>query len=132
MLILHAILWTLAAVLADPIPDPKIAFGLAIGREWQLGYIGVPPLAPWVLQAVYAVLPSILAMKALGPLAAALTGWLLFGLARRIVGDRQGAIATLVMVSVLPVAYPVGALNSASDSDASGCGGDAHMVAGVS
>ncbi len=112
-LIAHTILWTLAATLADPTPDPKIAFGLAIGREWQLGYPGLPPLAPWVLHAVYKVIPSIFAMKALGPISVALSSWFLFGLARRIVGDRQGAIATLIMVAVLPVAYPVGALDSA-------------------
>jgi hypothetical protein len=114
MLAVHAILWTLAAVLANPTSDPKIAFGLAIGREWQLGYLALPPLAPWVLQFVYNVMPSTFVMKALGPIAVALAGWFLFGFARRIVGDRQGAIATLIMVAVLPVAYPVGALDSAS------------------
>lgn len=113
-LIAHAVLWTLTAALAEPTPDPKIAFGLAIGREWQLGYSGVPPLAPWILQAVYKIAPSVFVLKALGPISVALAGWFLFGFARRIVGDRQGAIATLIMVAVLPVAYPVGALDSAS------------------
>jgi hypothetical protein len=113
-LIVHAILWTLSAILGDPTPDPKIAFGLAAGREWMLGYPGLPPLAPWLLESVYKVMPFITVMKALGPLAVALTGWFVFSLARRIVGDRHGAIATLIMVTVLPVGFPVSALDSAS------------------
>ena len=112
-LIAHAILWTLAPVLSEPTPSPKIALGLAAGREWLLGYPDLPPLAPWLLQCVYAATRSLVAVKMLGPAAVALTGWLVFALARRIVGERQGAIATLVMVSVHPVAFPVGALDSA-------------------
>lgn len=112
-LIGHALLWTLALAVSEPTPDPKIAFGLALGREWPLGYSGMPVLAPWLLQAVYAVLPSVLIMKALGPIAVALSGWFVFRLARRMVGERHGALATLVMVGVMPVAFPVGALDSA-------------------
>jgi hypothetical protein len=111
-LIVHALLWTLAPAISEPTPVPKIALGLAMGREWMLGYAGLPPLAPWVLQAVYAATRSILAVKMLGPAAVAITGWLVFALARRIVGERQGAIAALVMVAVHPVAFPVGALDS--------------------
>lgn len=112
-LIAHAVLWTLAPVISEPTPSPKIALGLAAGREWLLGYPNLPPLAPWLMQAVYAVTHSIAAVKMLGPLMVAITGWLVFALARRIVGERQGAIAALVMVSVHPVAFPVSALDSA-------------------
>ncbi len=113
-LIVHAILWTLSTILADPTPDPNIAFGLAIGREWTLGYPGLPPLAPWILQSVYKLTPSVAVMMALGPIAVGFTGWFVFGLARHFVGDRQGAIAILVLVTVLPVGFPVGALDSAT------------------
>ncbi len=112
-LIVHAILWTLAPILSEPTPSPKIALGLATGREWLLGYPGLPPLAPWLMQAVYAAMRSIAAVKMLGPAMVAITGWLVFALARRVVGERQGAIAALVMVGVHPVAFPVGALDSA-------------------
>jgi len=112
-LIVHAILWTLAPVISEPMPSPKIALGLATGREWMLGYPGLPPLAPWLMQTVYAATHSITAVRMLGPVMVAITGWLVFALARRIVGERQGAIATLVMVGVHPVAFPVGALDSA-------------------
>ena len=45
-LILHALLWTFALAISEPALDPKIAFGLALGREWPLGYPGMPVLAP--------------------------------------------------------------------------------------
>jgi hypothetical protein len=112
-LILHAILWTLAPVISEPTPSAKIALGLAAGREWLLGYPGQPPLAPWLMQTVYAATHSITMLRMLGPVMVAMTGWLVFALARRIVGVRQGAIAALVMVGVHPVAFPVGALDSA-------------------
>jgi len=112
-LILHAILWTLAPLISEPTPSPKVALGLAMGREWMLGYPGMPPLAPWLMQTVYAATRSIAAVTMLGPAMVAITGWLVFALARRIVGERQGAIAALVMVGVHPVAFPVGALDSA-------------------
>lgn len=112
-LLMHAVLWTLAPLIGEPTPDPRIAVGLAAGRHWLLGYPGLPPLAPWVLQAVYGLIPSVLVLKALGPIAVALAGWYVFSLARRIVGDRQGALATLIMVGVYPVTFPVGALGSA-------------------
>jgi Dolichyl-phosphate-mannose-protein mannosyltransferase len=112
-LIVHAILWTLVPIISESTPSPKIALGLADGREWMLGYPGLPPLAPWLIQAVYAVTHSIDVVKMLGPVMVAITGWLVFALARRIVGERQGAIAALVMVGVHPVAFPVGALDSA-------------------
>jgi hypothetical protein len=113
-LILHALLWTFVPGISEPTPDPKIAAGLAIGREWMLGYPGLPILAPWTLQTVYAVFPSVLLMKALSPFAVALAGWYVFGLARRIVGEQHGALATLAMVGVSPVSFPIGALDSAT------------------
>ena len=111
-LIVHAILWTLAPVFSEPTPSPKIALALAAGREWMLGYPALPPLTPWLMQTVYAATHSITALEMLGPIMVAITGWLVFALARRIVGERQGAIAALVMVGVHPVAFPVGALDS--------------------
>jgi hypothetical protein len=113
-LAVHAVLWTIVPLIGEPTPDPRIAVGLAAGRHWLLGYPGLPPLAPWVLHAVHGVVPSVPFLKALGPIAVALAGWYVFGLARRIAGDRQGALAALVMVGVYPVTFPVSALGSAT------------------
>lgn len=110
-LIVHAALWTFTAWLADPTPDPKLAIGLALGREWQIGYADMPPLAAWILEIVYRA-GGLLSIYALGPFTVALTGWLVFLFARRIVGDRHGALAVFLMAGVHPVAFPVGAFDS--------------------
>jgi hypothetical protein len=110
-LVAHAFVWTLTLWLADPTPHPKIAIGLALGREWQIGYADAPPLAPWLLEMAYNA-GGIFAAYALGPLAVALAGWLVFAFARSVVGDRQGALATFLLVGVHPVAFPVGAFDS--------------------
>src|SRR5690606_193306 len=111
LLLVHAAMWTLVAWLANPTPDPKLSVAVAFGREWQFGYVDTPPLAPWLLELAFRAggLPAI---YALGPLAIALTGWLVYALARRIAGDRHGAIAVFLMVGVHPVAFPVGSFDS--------------------
>lgn len=110
-LVVHALLWTLTAWIANLTPDPNLTVGLALGREWQLGYAGLPPLAAWILELAYRG-GGLAAGYALGPVTVALTGWLVFLFARRIVGDRHGALAVFLMVGVHPVAFPVGAFDS--------------------
>jgi hypothetical protein len=111
LLLGHATIWTLTSWLANPTPDPQLVIGLALGRELQLGYVDTPPFAPWILEAAYRV-GGLVAAYALGPLAVALAGWLVFALARRIVGDRHGALAVFLMVGVHPVAFPIAAFDS--------------------
>jgi hypothetical protein len=111
LLIVHAALWTLTAWFANPTPDPRLAIGVALGHEWQVGYLDMPPLASWALEIAFRA-GGLIAVYALGPLAVALAGWLVFALARRIVGDRHGALAVFLMVGVHPVAFPVGAFDA--------------------
>jgi len=111
LLLAHAAIWTLVAWLANPTPDPEISIGLALGREWQLGYVETPPLAPWILEIAFRA-GGLLAVYALGPLCVALAGWLVYLFARRIAGDRHGALAVFLMVGVHPVAFPIGAFDS--------------------
>jgi len=111
LLVAHAAIWTLVAWLGNPTPDPKLTIGLALGHEWQLGYIATPPLAPWILEIAYQA-GGLVAIYALGPTCVALAGWFVFLLARRIAGDRHGALAVFLMVGVHPVAFPIGAFDS--------------------
>jgi len=111
LLLVHAAMWTLVAWLANPTPDLKLSVAVALGREWQFGYMDTPPLAPWLLELAFRIGGSA-AAYALGPFTIALTGWLIYTLARRIAGDRHGAIAVFLMVGVHPVAFPVGAFDS--------------------
>jgi dolichyl-phosphate-mannose-protein mannosyltransferase len=109
-LAVHALLWTLVPLISEATPDPRLLVGAALGRELQLGYADTPPLAPWLTALVHWLF-GINAMVALGPLAVALAGWLVFKLGREIVGERHAAIATLIMVGVHPVAFPVEAFD---------------------
>ncbi|MEX0591389.1 MAG: glycosyltransferase family 39 protein [Xanthobacteraceae bacterium] len=111
LLLAHAAIWTFTSWIANPTPDPQLAIGLALGREWQLGYVDAPPLAPWILEIAYRT-GGLAAAYALGPLSVALAGWLVFAFARRIAGDRHGALAVFLMVGVHPVAFPIGAFDS--------------------
>lgn len=110
-LLLHALVWTLCAWIADPTPHPKLAIAAALGREWMLGYPESPPLPFWIAEIAFRV-GGLFALYALGPLTVALAGWFVFLFARRIVGDRYGALATFLMAGVHPVAFPVGAFDS--------------------
>jgi hypothetical protein len=109
-LVVHALLWTVVPLVSEATPDPRLLVGAALGRELQLGYADTPPLAPWLTAFVHWLL-GINAMLALGPLAVAVAGWLVFKLCREIVGERHAAIATLIMVGVHPVAFPIEAFD---------------------
>jgi 4-amino-4-deoxy-L-arabinose transferase-like glycosyltransferase len=105
-LIAHALLWAIATHLAEPSPPPQMAVALALGREWLLGYEQMSPLAAWITAAIFHLTNSLFAIRFAAALCVATAGWIVFLFARRIVGDRQAAIAVLLMVSIFPVAFP--------------------------
>jgi 4-amino-4-deoxy-L-arabinose transferase-like glycosyltransferase len=111
-LIAHALLWAIATGIAEPSPPPQMAVALALGREWLPGYEELPPLAAWVSEAIFRATHSLFAIRLAAALCVAAAGWILFLFARRIVGDRQGAIAILLMVSIFPVAFPGSSLTN--------------------
>lgn len=109
-LVFHALIWAIATHFAEPSPSPQMAIALAFGREWLPGYDGLPPLAAWSSELIYQWTGSLFAVRLAAAFCVALSGWILFLFARRIIGERQGAIAVLLMVSVFPVAFPGSAL----------------------
>ncbi|MBX3552614.1 MAG: glycosyltransferase family 39 protein [Pseudolabrys sp.] len=109
-LVVHALVWAIATHFAEPSPAPQLAMAIALGREWLLGYPELPPLAAWASEAIYRATHALFAVRLAAASCVAVSGWILFRFLRRLVGDRQGAIAVLVMASVFPVAYPGGAL----------------------
>ena len=111
-LAVHAALWTLARFVADPTPPSEVLVGLALGREARLGYVEGPPLAFWLLDLAYGLGGTFLVADLLPALSVALAGWLVFAFARKILAERHAAIATLLMVGVHPVAFPVGAFDA--------------------
>lgn len=105
-LIAHALFWAIATHFAEPSPPPQMAVAIALGREWFAGYLELPPLAAWVSAAIHRVTNSLFAVRLASAFCVASAGWIVFLFARRIAGDRHGAIAILLMVSVFPVAFP--------------------------
>lgn len=106
----HALVWAIATHLADSSPAPQMAIAIALGREWLLGYPELPPLAAWISETIHRATHSLFAVRLAAASCVALAGWILFQFLRRVAGDRQGAIAVLVMASVFPVAFPGSAL----------------------
>jgi 4-amino-4-deoxy-L-arabinose transferase-like glycosyltransferase len=109
-LFVHAMLWAIATQIAEPSPPPQMAVALALGHEWMSGYSGLPPLTAWVSEAIYRATHSLFVLRLAAAFCVAGAGWIIFLFARRIVGDRHGVIAVLLMVSVFPVAFPGGSL----------------------
>jgi len=108
----HAALWTVARFIADPTPPSEVLIGLALGREAQFGYLAGPPLAFWLLDLAYGFGGAFFVANLLPTLSVALAGWFVFAFARKFLAERHGAIATLLMVGVHPVAFPVGAFDA--------------------
>lgn len=111
-LVVHALVWAVATHFAEASPAPQMAIAVALGREWLLGYPDLPPLAAWISEAIYRATHSLFAVRLAAASCVALSGWILFQFLRRFAGDRQAAIAVLLMVSVFPVAFPGGALTN--------------------
>src|SRR5882724_36040 len=69
LLALHLVVWTLLPLLLSPNLQLDLAEGLALGKEWQLGYWKHPPLPWWVTDLAFRLAGSTDIVYALGPLA---------------------------------------------------------------
>jgi hypothetical protein len=77
-----------------------LAEGLALGREWQLGYWKHPPL-PWcTAEAAYWLTGSIYSVYLLGPLAIVACFYGVWLLARDTIGAFRGLIAVLALEGI--------------------------------
>lgn len=70
---------------------------LIYGREWQLGYVKLPPLPWWAAEAVYRVLPYDAAYYALSQTFIAITLAIVWWTSQRIVGP-LGALASVLII----------------------------------
>ena len=70
---------------------------LIYGREWQLGYVKLPPLPWWAAEAVYRILPYDAAYYALYQTFIAITLAIVWLTSQRIVGP-LGALASILIV----------------------------------
>jgi 4-amino-4-deoxy-L-arabinose transferase-like glycosyltransferase len=94
---IHLVVWTVLPWLVCPNLQLDLAEDLALGKEWQLGYWKHPPLPWWLADALYRLTGSIHSVYLLGPLAAVACLYVVWLLARDVVGPRRALIAVLTL-----------------------------------
>jgi hypothetical protein len=96
----HLVVWTLLPLLVCPNLQLDLAEGLALGKEWQLGYWKHPPLPWWIADLVFRATGSVASIYLLGPLSAVVCLWGVWLLGREIVGPFQALIGVLVLEGI--------------------------------
>src|SRR5262245_59515713 len=94
------VVWTLVPALISANLQLDLVEGLALGKEWQLGYWKHPPLPWWVTDLVYRLTGAIDAVYVLGPLAAAVCLYAVWLLGRDVAGETKALIAVSALAAI--------------------------------
>lgn len=100
VLIAHVVVWTFVPMLMSQNLQLDLVEGLALGKEWQLGYWKHPPLPWWITDLIYRVTGQVSSVYALGAIASAVSIWAVWLLARDIVPPLQALIAALALEGI--------------------------------
>ncbi len=100
VLIAHLAIWTFVPMLASQNLQLDLVEGLALGKEWQLGYWKHPPLPWWLTDLIYRVTGEVNSIYALGAIASAVSILAVWLLAREIVGPVQALVAALALEGI--------------------------------
>src|SRR5450631_2279889 len=100
ILAVHFLVWTVVPILVCPNLQLDLVEGLALGKEWQLGYWKHPPLPWWTADLVYRVTGEVNAVYLLGPLAAVLCLYGVYLLAREVVSPVEALIGVLALEGI--------------------------------
>jgi hypothetical protein len=96
----HLVIWTLLPIPLSPNLQLDLAEGLALGKEWQVGYWKHPPLPWWLTDLIFQITGNINSVYLLGPLAAVVCMLGVYFLARDIVGPVQALIPVLALEGI--------------------------------
>jgi 4-amino-4-deoxy-L-arabinose transferase-like glycosyltransferase len=108
VLLCQAMLWLGVALLFYRSPPPELATVLAFGREYQVGTDLGPPLSFWLADIAYRLAGShMFGVYLLAELSSVATLWILYLLARAIVGGQQAVLAVLLTMTVTAFGSPV-------------------------
>jgi 4-amino-4-deoxy-L-arabinose transferase-like glycosyltransferase len=108
VLLCQAALWLGVSLLFYRSPPPELATVLAFGREYQVGTDLGPPLSFWLADIAYRLTGShMFGVYLLAELSSVATFWILYLLARMIVGGQQAVLAVLLAMTVTAFASPV-------------------------
>lgn len=97
VLAVHVVVWTTLPMLVCRNLQFDLVEGLALGKEWRLGYWKHPPLPWWLDDVAYRLTGSVEAVYLLGPLAVVLGLWALWRFARDIVEPVGALVAVLAL-----------------------------------
>lgn len=102
VVLLQAALWLFVALVCYRSPPGNLAVALAFGREYQLGTDLGPPLAFWLADIAYrAVGNHAFGVYLLAEICNIATLWIVYLLARAIVGGHQAVLAVLLTMTIL-------------------------------
>ena len=100
VVLLQAALWLAVSLLFYASPPSDLATALAYGREYQVGTDLGPPLSFWLADIAYRVAGNhVFGVYLLAQLCAVLTLWVLYLLARIVVGGQQAVLAVLLTIA---------------------------------
>ena len=107
VVLLQAALWLMVALLFYASPPGDVATALAFGREYQVGTDLGPPLAFWLADIAYRAAGNhLFGVYLLAQLCSILTFWILYQLARTIVGGQQAVLVVLLTMTITAFAAP--------------------------
>lgn len=102
VVLLQAALWLFVALVSYRSPPGNLAVALAFGREYQLGTDLGPALAFWLADIAYrAVGNHAFGVYLLAEICNIATFWIVYFLARAIVGGQQAVLAVLLTMTIL-------------------------------
>ena len=107
VVLLQAALWLMVALLFYASPPGDLATALAFGREYQVGTDLGPPLALWLADIAYRAAGNhLFGVYLLAQLCSILAFWILYQLARTIVGGQQAVLVVLLTMTITAFAAP--------------------------
>jgi hypothetical protein len=105
----QAALWLIVPLLLYRSPPGDVATVLAYGREYQVGSDLGPPLAFWLADIAFRAAGNhLFGVYLLAQLCSVAAFWILYLLARAIVGGQQAVLAVLLTMTVLAFNSPGG------------------------
>jgi hypothetical protein len=107
VLLLQAALWLFVSLLLYRSPPGDLAMVLAYGREYQVGTDLGPPLAFWLADIAFRAAGNhMFGVYLLAQLCSIVMFWVLYLLARAIVGGQQAVLAVLLTMTVAAFSSP--------------------------
>jgi 4-amino-4-deoxy-L-arabinose transferase-like glycosyltransferase len=107
VLLCQAALWLAVALLFYRSPPTHLTTALAFGREYQVGTDLGPPLSFWLADIAYRLTGNhVVGVYLLAVLASSATLWLVYLLARMIVGGQQAVLAVLLTMTITAFGTP--------------------------